>query len=126
MRLFLGLLLISFNVFATNWTDLEQGTHYKITQSFSLPQTERSHANLEFMKGQAVILKEIAPLEAVQVTLFVFDYKNCPGPAMTTEMETIPVQATSPVIEIGAQLEKNCELNVYIENKDLMSKSIFQ
>jgi len=71
-------------------------------------------------------LKEIMPLSMVNVMLYIFDYKNCPGPAMKTDMEIIPVNGTSPVVEIGAQLEENCELNIYIENKDLMSTSLFE
>ena len=41
----------------------------------------------------------------IKVVLFRFDYKNCPGSDMKTDMEIIPVKNTSPVVEVGAQLE---------------------
>ncbi len=126
MRLFFILLVISFNALAVDWTELEDGTEYKITQDFQLSQIERSGSKLEISRGDKVALKETVALTAVSVMLYIFDYKNCPGPAMTTEMEIIPVQGTSPVVEIGAQLEEKCELHIYIENKDLMSNSLFE
>lgn len=126
MRSFLILFLISFNALAVEWTDLSERTVYKINQDFQLTQLERSGSKLDISKGDQVYLKEIMPLSMVNVMLYIFDYKNCPGPAMKTDMEIIPVNGTSPVVEIGAQLEENCELNIYIENKDLMSTSLFE
>lgn len=126
MRLFLAALLVSFNVFAVSWTNLEDGNHYTISQSFELFQTERSGSSLHITKGERVFLDETVPLSMINVTLFIFDYQNCPGPEMTTEMEIIPVQGTNPVVEIGAQLEPNCKLNIFIENRDLFSQSLFQ
>lgn len=126
MRLFLLLSLISFNVFAIDWNDLEDGSTYKLTQGFTLPQLERSGSNLEVMVGDQLVLAETVPLDMINVVLYIFDYKNCPGPQMLTDMEIIPVNGTSPVVEIGAQLEKNCKLHVYIETRDLMSNSLFE
>jgi len=126
MRLFLLLSLISFNVFAIDWNDLEDGSNYKLIQGFSLPQLERSGSILEVMPGDQVVLAETVPLDMINVVLYIFDYKNCPGPQMLTDMEIIPVNGTSPVVEIGAQLEKNCKLHVYIETRDLMSNSFFE
>lgn len=126
MRFLLLLVLISTQAFATDWYDLVEKTSYKITQSFELTQLERSGAKLEITKGEEVELNEVISLSPVNVILYVFTYKNCPGPAMKTDMEIIAVQGTSPVIEIGAQLEEQCQLNVYIETRDLMSKSIFE
>lgn len=126
MRLFLILLVLSFNALAVEWTELEDGTQYKITQDFQLSQLERSGSKLDISRGDKVVLKETVALSMINVMLYIFDYKNCPGEAMTTEMEIIPVLLTSPVVEIGAQLEEKCELHIYIENKDLMSTSLFE
>ena len=125
MRLFLGLMLLSLNVFAVEWNDLEFSKNYKLTQGFQLPQTERSGSLLEISIGDQVELIEIMPLVA-NVVLYKFQYKNCPGPAMKTEMEIIPVQATSPVVEVGAQLETECVLEIFIESKDLFTQSFFE
>lgn len=126
MRLFLFLLVFSFNALAVEWTELADGTEYKITQDFQLSQLERSGSKLDISRGDKVVLKESVALSMINVMLYIFDYKNCPGQAMTTEMEIIPVLLTSPVVEIGAQLEEKCELHIYIENKDLMSNSLFE
>jgi hypothetical protein len=125
MKTFLFLAFISLNAFAAYWNDLEEGKTYRTTQKFSLTQTERSHSLFEVQRGQRVSLKEIMPLSSAPVVLYVFDYKNCPGPAMSTIMEIIAVERTRPVVEIGAQLD-NCELNIYVETKDLGAKALFE
>ena len=125
MRLFIGLLLISFNLLASDWSDLEEKQKYILTQSFQLPQLERSGSFMEFTVGDEAVLSEIIGLDTINVVLFKFNYINCPGPEMKTDMEIIPVKNTSPVVEIGAQLE-NCTLEIFIENKDLMSNSFFE
>lgn len=125
MRLFLGLMAMSFNIFATEWNDLEIQGKYKLTQSFQLPQNERSGSFVDFMAGEQVVLREVIGLDMIRVVLYKFDYKNCPGLEMKTDMEIIPVKNTSPMVEVGAQLEK-CSLEVFIENKDLMTTSLFE
>ena len=125
MRLFIGLLLISFNLLASDWSDLEEKQKYILTQSFQLPQLERSGSFMEFTVGDEAVLSEIIGLDTINVVLFKFNYKKCPGPEMKTEMEIIPVKNTSPVVEVGAQLE-NCSLEIFIETKDLMMASFFE
>lgn len=126
MKAFLSLMLISFNVMAMDWNEMDAGKTYSLTQGFSLKQNERSGSMLEIRKGQKLFLKEVMPLGSVPVLAYIFDYKNCPGTAMTTEMEIIPVTGTKPVVEIGAQLDENCELTIYLETKDMISKSFFE
>jgi hypothetical protein len=125
MRLFIGLLLISFNLLASDWSDLEEKQKYILTQSFQLPQLERSGSFMEFTVGDEAVLSEIIGLDTINVVLFKFNYINCPGPEMKTDMEIIPVKNTSPVVEVGAQLE-NCSLEIFIETKDLMRASFFE
>lgn len=127
MRLFLVLLFVSFSALASTWDVLRPGEDYKLSQSFQLPLDDRSGSFLDFMKGDEVSLNEIVPLAipgGFNMLLFIFDYKNCPGPQMTTEMEIVPVQETFPVVKAGAFLEK-CELKVYIELKDYYAQSLF-
>lgn len=126
MRLFIGLMLVSLNLFAANWSELEEKTQYKLTQSFQLPQIERSGALLNLMKSEKFVLTQITGLDMINVSLFVFEYINCPGQSMKTDMEIIPVNNTSPVVEIGAQVTVGCKLEIFIENKDLISNSFFE
>lgn len=118
----MAFMLLSLNVFAVEWNNLEINKSYRLTQSFQLTQTERSHSKLDVSKGQELNLVDIIPLDMINVILFKFRYADCPGPAMLTDMEIIPVQETKPVVEVGAQL-KNCHLELFLETKDYMSPS---
>ncbi len=125
MRLFILLALISFPSFAMNWFDMELGTEYILMQDMSLPQRERSGSMLEVSKGEKFVLKEVVGI-TMGLMMFNLEYKNCPGPAMETEVEIIPVNGTSPVIEVGAMVAENCELWVYVEGKDFWTNSLFE
>lgn len=128
MRLFIALFLVSFSALATSWENLQVGHDYKLAQSFELPMSGRSGWMMSFMKGEAVHLKEAEPLAipgGFNMVLYTFNYKNCPGPEMGTELEIVPVEGTSPVVKAGTQLEA-CELKVYIEMKDYYSNSLFE
>lgn len=126
--MFLIGLLFSFSALAaTKWSDLESGKTYKLAQSFQLPQLERSGSLVDFVKGQKYKLKEIVPLSmpGALLTLYIFDFTNCPGKEMATDMEIIPVKGSTPLVEVGAQVE-DCEINMYIETKDQYNKSLFE
>lgn len=125
MRLFLVLSLISFNALALDWFAFEEGDTYTLKQSFQLPQKTPARTLQDFVAGEKFYLKEISPLP-IGVFLYILEYKNCPGPQLTTEMEIIPVNGTSPVVEIGAQLEEKCDLWIFVEDKDVMSPSFFE
>lgn len=127
MRLFIALMLVSFNLFANvEWNEIELDQELKLTQSFQLKQKIAAGSLVDIMKGEQFVVKDIIGLDMIQVVLYKLEYKNCPGSAMTTDMEIIPVNNTSPVVEIGAQLIENCELEIFIELKDLMTPSFFE
>ena len=117
---------LSLDVLAISWMELKETNDYQINQAFELTQVERSSSKLSISKGEPVRLKEILNLSNIRVMLFIFNYQNCPGSVMSTQMEIIPVQETTPMVEIGVQLEENCEFHFYLEAKDLMSKSVFE
>jgi hypothetical protein len=125
MRTFILLALISFPAFAMNWFDMEPGNEYVLNQDLSLTQRERSGSMLDIAKGEKFVLKEIMPI-TMGLMMFNLEYKNCPGPAMETEVEIIPVNGTSPVIEVGAMVAENCELWVYVEGQDFWTNSLFE
>lgn len=125
MRLFVGLMLLSFSLWAAEWNDLEVSNNYKLTQNFQLPQLERSYSLLDLTAGEEFVLKDIIGLDMINVSLYQFEYKNCPGPELKTDMEIIPVKDTAPVVEVGAQVEK-CVLEIFIENKDVLTNSFFE
>lgn len=129
MRTLIGfMLLVSTSVFATEWADLELGSSYKLAQSFQLKQLERSGSSVNVEAGQVVVLRDRVPVAVpgFPLYLYVFDYKSCPGPAMKTDQEIIPVNNTSPLVEVGVELEEGCVLNVFLESKDYYTNSLFE
>ena len=44
---------------------------------------------------------------------------------MATDMIIIPVENSSPLVEVGAEVSK-CELVIYMETKDYYNKSLFE
>lgn len=127
MRLFVLASLISFSALAANWGDLETGKSQKLTQSFQLKQFERSGSLIDFSEGEVLILKErlTMPFPDVPLELYIFNYPNCPGSDMRTDMDIVAVKDSSPVVEVGVQLD-SCLVNMLIESKNLSSKSIFE
>lgn len=117
MKFLLILILVSTYTQASSWSELELNHHYKLKQTIDLSQIERSHSEINLMLGEEFVLKEITP------DMFVFEYVNCPGKAMETEWEIIPVQGTFPVVEVATQL-KLCELNVSMRKDH--SQSLFE
>ncbi len=126
MRLLLGLSLLTLNLQAATWNDLEVSQQYKITQQISLKQMERSGSLLEILPNETFVLKEVIGLDMINVVLYRLKYKNCPGPELKTEMEIISVKNTTPVVEVGTQIEENCMLEIFLETKDLRSESLFE
>jgi hypothetical protein len=126
MKILLTLLLFSVNAFALDWWDLEANQKYKITQDFQLPQTERSGSLLDVSVGDEVVFKYKVGIPGLNTQIFVFDYLACPGPQMETDLKYFPVQGTSPVINVGVHVEPVCELNVFIETKDVFTKSFLE
>lgn len=127
MRLFIITCLISLSAFGADWNELRVGKTYKLSQSFQLQQDERSGSFIDFNEGEKFRLEDIVSVTppGATLSLFIFEYLNCPGHEMSTEMEIISVKGSSPLVEVGALLE-NCKVNMYIETKDLYSKSLFE
>ncbi len=125
MRIFLIGIIISFNIFAASWSDLEEGANYKLTQDFQLTQVgERSGSMLDFIKGESYTLKEIMPLPiGFPLTAFIFRHNNCPGTALKTDVDLVTVNDSGVIV--GAILEE-CELSVYVEGKDYYTNSLFE
>lgn len=125
MHLLWMLLIVPFQISAATWTDLSESTTYQLKQPFKLTQSERSSAQLELTSEDDFIFKKISRASENLMVLS-FQYLNCPGPQMKTAMEIIPVQETEPMVEVGAQIEEECELKIFISDRELHSNSIFK
>jgi hypothetical protein len=125
MHLLWMLLIVPFQISAATWTDLSESTTYQLKQPFKLTQSERSTSLLELTSEDHFVFKKIGRASENLMVLS-FQYLNCPGSEMETAMEIIPVQETVPMVEVGAQIEEDCELKIFISDRDLHSNSIFK
>jgi hypothetical protein len=119
--------LLSASAMAARWSQLSIGETYSLIQNFQLSQFERSDSRIDFTKGEKFTLKDKTILEipGTPVDLLTFDYKNCPGRDMVTDLEVIPVKGSNPLVEVGAEVVE-CELFIYMERKDFFNKSLFE
>jgi len=125
MFLLMMLSLAVTQVNASTWLNLQESKNYQLTQNISLPQTERSGSLLGLSQSDVFLLKSIER-SSDNLMVYTFGQSVCPGPQMRTDLEIIPVQETSPMVEIGAQFIEDCELKIFISDQDLHSTSIFK
>jgi hypothetical protein len=127
MQYMLLLFLLSFSTFAAKWDQLTVGETYRLLQNFKLSQFERSQSYVDFTRGDKFRLKKISSIDipGSPLDLFTFDYQECPGMDLVTDLEIIPVKGTLPVVEVGAEVV-DCELLIYLERRDFFNKSLFE
>lgn len=125
MFLLIMLSLVMTEVNASTWLNLQESKSYQLTQNISLPQTERSGSLLSLSQNDVFALKAFER-SSDNLMVYTFQQQVCPGPEMSTSLEIIPVQETSPMVEIGAQFIEDCELKIFISDQDLHSTSIFK
>ena len=122
--LVLFVLVFSSQVLASSWNDLEIGETYTLNQEIVLVSNSPSESSFHIPAGTKLSHSDLIPLDMISVMLYLFKLPKCPGNDFETQMEIIPVQGTSPLVEIGAQVASNCQLEIYIETKDIYSSSI--
>jgi len=125
MFLLIMLSLVMTEVNASTWLNLQESKNYQLTQNISLPQTERSGSLLSLSQDDVFSLKTLER-SSDNLMVYTFQQQVCPGPQMRTSLEIIPVQETSPMVEVGAQFIEDCELKIFISDQDLHSTSIFK
>jgi hypothetical protein len=122
--LVLFVLVFSSQVFASSWNDLEIGEGYTLKQELTLVSNSPGQSQFHIPAGTKLVHSDLFPLDMISVMLYQFKLPNCPGNDFETQMEIIPVQETSPLVEIGAQVASNCLLEIFIETRDIYSSSI--
>ncbi|MGE3609652.1 MAG: hypothetical protein AB7I27_08705 [Bacteriovoracaceae bacterium] len=129
MKLFILAFGLSFAALASNWSELEIGETYKLTQNFQLPILERSHSIMDFSKGDELYLKDkvVLPIPGHTMIKFIFAYPSCPGPQIQSDTVVVKVDGTAaPVVRTVIGLEENCELAFYLEGIYFNRESIFE
>lgn len=112
-------ILLSNSLFSLEWYDLE------LNQSLVLDkEIYFEPENITLSKGNIFVLNNILELP-INVTIFSFDVLNCPGQNFSTEMIIVDPSSSLLNSSVGVQLQKNCQLEVFVEFKDYFSKSLF-
>lgn len=121
--LILLVILSSANVLANyKWSDLVEGKEYIIDRSIEL---EKNKEMFKINKGDSFKLVEMKPLPMINVMLGEFKVENCKDNEQTSEMILVDIKDKNKVVSVGLTLSEECTLEVYLESKDLYSKSLF-
>ena len=119
VAIFLFSILCSMNSLALDWYDLDLDQSYKLDKTLVF---EKEGIKLE--KGESFKFYESIALPA-NVVLYQFEVENCPGPDLTTDMIIVDPSRETNDPSVGVQLAESCSLEIYVETKDIMSKSLF-
>lgn len=127
MKLFLALLLtISVGAFSKNlkWSSLYKGNTYTLNQQINVTDTKEDFS----VPAQSKLkLIDSSALPMISVQLYKFSLPSCPSSSMKTELELLELpQGNAKVVVIGFDVIENCILEVFIEQKDIYSKSILK
>jgi hypothetical protein len=128
MKLVLVLLfVVSANVFSKNlkWSSLYKDSTYSLTQQIDITDTRKE--DFSILAESKLKLIQSTALPMINVQLFKFELPSCPSNSMKTELELLELpQANQKIVVIGFDIVENCILEIFIEQKDLYSKSIFK
>lgn len=118
---FLTLSIFCFSTFAqvAEWADLELDQKLTLNQEILFP-TEA----IVIEAGTKMEVRDLIGLP-IDVELYELQMKKCAFPDKTSEMILLePSQKNDR--SVGIQLKENCTLEIFVELKDLYSKSLFR
>lgn len=119
-------LILSSSVFAKNlkWSGLYKNNSYTLTEQIDV--TDRKE-DFSIQADTKLKLVESSALPMINVQLFKFELPSCPSNSMKTELELLEVdQGNQKAVVVGYDIIENCILEIFIEQKDLYSKSILK
>lgn len=120
--LFVLLLLVSNIAEATalTWSEIGVGQNVTLRQKFTL-----GEGGPTFQSGLSLVVLETGAL-GIPVTLIRMREEVCSEPARTAPMELVTPEGNSESTAVGIQLPGNCDWEIFIEQKDLGTSSLFQ
>lgn len=124
--LVLILFILSGSVFAKNmkWSSIYKNNSYTLTEQIDV--TDRKE-DFSIPVDTKLKLVESNALPMINVQLFKFELPSCPSSSMKTELELLEInQEGQEAVVIGYDVVENCILEVFIEQKDIYSKSILK
>lgn len=105
---------------ALQWTDLELYQTYKLNQTITFPE------GIEFKAGEKVYVMDFIA-GGIPVVYWQMHMENCKNPEATADMIIVnpSPEDTTTDRSIGMALTEGCNLDIWVEIKDLYSGSIF-
>jgi len=123
MKKMIALLMVVFaslaHAEALQWTDLELYQTYKLNQTITFPE------GIEYKAGEKVYVMDYIA-GGIPVVYWQMHMENCKNPDATADMILINPSPddTSTDRSIAVALTEGCNLDVWVEIKDLYSGSI--
>ncbi|MFZ4712781.1 MAG: hypothetical protein ACOYL6_03660 [Bacteriovoracaceae bacterium] len=121
MKLFLiaALTILSLNAFALDWYDIDLDDKVTLDQNINF-----TKEGITLKKGDSFKVYDRISLP-IKVDVFLLEVENCPGADLSTDMIIIDPSGRRNDPSVGVQLSQSCSLEVYVETKDLFTKSLF-
>lgn len=122
--LFICFLLSSQMAFSAKWSDIQISSKVKLKQDLVIK--TKSDKKISFTKKLNGFIEDISHLSNINVELYKVRFKSCSAGKEVSDLflHEIAQTAKEPVV-IGVELKKGCLLEIYVEFKDLESKSLF-
>lgn len=108
------------------WSDIDKGSKLRFAQEIKLETTDVTKSFL-IQKGSRVAVNDRIALSMINVEMFKMELVNCSDSSAKGEMQLFDIeQANGKIVTAGIELTGDCHLEVFIETKDIYSKSLFK
>jgi hypothetical protein len=121
--LFMTFLSGSASAASLSWENLERGEQVQLSQNIEL--LRKSGEAIHLPVETKLFLDDVQPLGELSVTDFTFRVTSCTTPELDSEMSLILPNENTPnsKAEVGVSYTKGCELDVFVESKDIATSS---
>lgn len=122
---FKTILLFAFSaqiVAATTWSELTVGNGYRLTHEINI-----KNSQIKFRENSFAHLIERVKLEILNLELFKFKIVECSDRSSTANLEIYDFQiSNNEILSLGIELAKQCNIEIFLENNDLLKTSILK
>lgn len=105
---------------ARTWTSIEAGDQIYLISDLQIKNT-----NLLLKRNSSLRVKEVVPMDLISVVMYKVQAISCPGPSLTSELDLYSVRQATGSVTVGIELTRGCVLEIYVENTDLQTLSLF-
>ena len=128
-RIVLAVFISTFSVSAFSqikWSDISDGDKLRFTQEISLEVIQAEKA-FQIPRGASVVVDERITLGMINVELFKMTLTNCHDDSARAEMQLFDIeQPNGKTVTAGVELTGDCQLEVFLETRDMYSQSFFK